>query len=364
MNKQEFNQLIGKRISKILEELHFSQAKLLLTCETQGYHINQSTLSKLISGSSIQLLHLAQICEVLKLNPAEILSLNPDETIHCHYERSASIEQSQIISDARNSAFRGYKGIYQIYFYTTKNENIIHHGTFELKEDPVSHRCIVNFCFKTGEKDESGKDIEKKYSGNAHYSIPMQTIYCELFSSEIGEISYLLFHYHFLAYQNLECRLASAITVSSGGKRLPTMHRFLLTKKELSNDDLDYLCGELKLNSSEILITEIAYREFLRDPKLPPKFFEYFGNKETQAEQFISSVAKIPYYSFNESLISDSFLPPLDKIKIICLLRKYSSAARYNKISEKAEEIVYNYFEIQKKDNISAAKYKKQNSPT
>ena len=103
-------------------------------------------------------------------------------------------------------------------------------------------------------------------------------------------------------------------------------------------------------------MSENAYREFLRDPKLPEKFFEYFGEKETHAEGFLSSVAKIPYISFNESLISDSFLSPFDKVKIICLLRKYSSAPRYNKISGKAEEIVYNYLQFQKESDVSIKK--------
>lgn len=351
MEKQEYYQMIGKRIGKAMENLHLNQHQVLLRCADHGYSISQSALSKMLSGTSVQTLPAVQICSVLGLNLSEIFSLDKDTEIHVTQQPDNT--SAQIISDARNPAFRGYKGTYAIYFYTTKNENFIHHGVFKLQEDPSTHQCIVDFHFKTGEKNEDGKDIEKHYTGPAYYSASMQTIYCEIFSSEIGEKSYLLFHYHFLAYQNLECRLATAITVSSGIKRLPTMHKFLLTRKALSEDELDFLCGQLKLNSSEILITETAYREFLRDPKLPPKFFEYFGEKETNAERFLSSVAKMPYFSFNESLISDSFLPALDKLKIICLLRKYSSAPRYNKISEKAEEIIYNFLQLERAETES-----------
>ena len=56
-------------------------------------------------------------------------------------------------------------------------------------------------------------------------------------------------------------------------------------------------------------------------------------------------MAKVNYYMLNESLISDSFLNPLDKTKIICLLRKYSNSTRCNKISNKAEENIYKYLE-------------------
>lgn len=346
MEKAEYCQMVGKRLATALDQLNYNQQKVLLMCSERGYSINQSTLSKILSGSSIQIFQIVQICNVLSLNLSEVLSLDP-ETEVCIKEKYKD-SSNQIITDARNSAFRGYKGIYSAYFYTTKNENSIHCGTFKIQETPITHQCAADFRFKTGEKDENGNDIEKHYTGPIYYSVSMQTIYCEICSEEIGEKCYLLFHYDFLAYQNLECRLVTALTVSSGVKRLPTMHKLLLTKKQLTQSDLEYLCGQLKLNNSEILMSENAYREFLRDSKLPEKFFEYFGERETYAEGFLSSVAKMPYLSFNESLISDSFLPPLDKIKIIGLLRKYSSAPRYNKISGKAEEMVYNYLQLQK----------------
>jgi len=351
MEKAEYYQLVGKRLSTAIERLHFTQQQILLKCSEQGYPISQSALSKMLSGASIQTLQVVQICKVLALNVSEVLSLNPDAEV-CVEERLQA-SSDQIITDAQNSAFRGYRGTYSAYFYTTKNEDYIHHGTFKIQEDPATRQCMADFRFKTGEKNEDGKDIEKHYTGPIYYSVSMQTIYCEVYSEEIGEKCYLLFHYDFLAYQNLECRLVTAITVSSGVKRLPTMHKLLLTRTKLTPDDLEYLCGQLKLNNSEILMSENAYREFLRDPKLPEKFFEYFGERQSLAPGFLSSVAKVPYISFNESLISDSFLPAFEKIKIICLLRKYSSAPRYNKISGKAEEIVYNYIQLRKESDTS-----------
>lgn len=353
MQKMEYYSLIGERLSNAMKALHYNQNQVLMKCMEHGYSINQSAISKVLSGTNIQTFQVAQICDALGLNIAEVLSF--DEKTEVHVKEKPKTSSSQIITDARSNAFRGYMGSYSIYFYTTKNEDSIHHGIFNLQEDPTTHQCMADLRFRTGEKNEEGMDIEKHYIGPVYYSMSMQTIYCEIFSEEIGERCYLLFHYDFLAYQNLECRLATAITVSSGVKRLPTMHKLLLTRNELSEDTLDYLCGQLKLNSSEILISENAYREFLRDPKLPNKFFEYFGEKETHAERFISSVAKVPYFSFNESLISDSFLPPLDKIKIICLLRKYSAAPRYNKISGTAEEIVFNFLQFQRTDDTTEA---------
>ena len=345
MKKNEFNQKIGSRLNQVLTSLNLSQHQLLLMCEEKGYQISQSALSKLLSGSSVQILHIAQICDVLKIDIAEVLSLSLEEV---NIRKPETEKTKNLITNAKDQAFRGYLGIYHAYFYTTKNEESIHNGIFELKEDPQSHKCVADFRFKTGEKNAAGNDIEKHYSGTATCSNYMRTIYCDIKSEEIGEISYLLFHYDFLAYQDLECRIATVITVSSGIKRLPTMHKLLLTRKKLSAEELDYLCGQLRLNNSEILISENAYRGFLHDPMLPKSFFDYFGKLETEAEGFKSSVAKVTYYSFNESLLSDSFLhKEIDRIKIICLLRKYSSAPRCNKISAKAEELTYKFLQYQ-----------------
>ena len=52
-------------------------------------------------------------------------------------------------------------------------------------------------------------------------------------------------------------------------------------------------------------------------------------------------------------------------MKIICLLRKYSAAARYNKISDKAEEIIFKYLELNnqvKVDDFANAKDEKDKS--
>jgi hypothetical protein len=339
MEKQKYIQMIGGRISSAMIAMNITQKKALDLCSAQSVNLSQSQLSKILSGSTTSILQTVQLCEVLGLNLSEVFSTNPNVEVYCH--NKASDEPSNIITDARNSVFRAYLGTYHIYFYATQSEDTIHRGIFELKEAPETHECTVSFRFKTGDINEHGDEIEKCYNGKAFYSATMQAIYISVSSEKIGELSYMLFHYDYLTFKKLESRLVAAITVGSGIRRLPTMHKLLLTRTELTDEELNYLCGQLKLNASEILLSENAYRGFLNDPSLPNSFFQYFGSKDTNAEGFLSSVANINYYSFNESLISDSFLSPVDKAKIICLLRKYSVAPRYNKISYKAEEIIY-----------------------
>lgn len=347
--KNKYGQLVGKRLSSVLDELMLSQQSLLTLCIEKGYHITQSMMSKIMSGETTPALQIVQICDILKLNPAEVLSLNEETKINFEKKPSEPSSPPKIITDADDDRFRAYLGDYHAYFYTTQNENLIHDGIFSIKKDNESHRLVVTFEFETGEQDDIGKNIKKIYSGYAYYSSTMNTIYATLESEELGEISYLLFHFDFIAHLKLECRMAIAITAGSGTRRLPVMHRILFSRDEISKTDMEYLCGQLRLNDSEILLSENAFNTLLNMGVLPDSFFENFGEG---AKGFVSSVAQVTYYHFNESLISGSFMPPLDKIKTIGLIRKHSSAPRYNKISPKAEENIFKYLKAKKKGEI------------
>ncbi|MCH5255423.1 MAG: hypothetical protein J1F41_10905, partial [Lachnospiraceae bacterium] len=108
MQKMEYHQLIGKRLSRAMELLHYNQQQILLKCSEQGYAISQSALSKMLSGANIQTLQVVQVCKVLGLNLSEVFSLDRDAEIHVR-ERQG-IQSDQIVTDARSNVFRGYKG--------------------------------------------------------------------------------------------------------------------------------------------------------------------------------------------------------------------------------------------------------------
>lgn len=346
--KRDYDELVSSRILNAVSSKNITQKQIIKLCLAKGYAISQPTLSKLLSGSSMPSTYqLIQICDALELNLNEVLSLDSNvkvsitENIDLFNEKKKSF----FITDATDIDFHGYVGSYYVYFYPTKNSNddFFIPGQLKIFPDPITSKCKVELKFETGKVDINNKAIVKFYTGNATLSLAMQTIYCELKSEEIGEITYLLFQYNYIAYEQLECRLATVITASSGIKRLPTMHRLLITRKKLSDKDLYYLSGQLLLNNSEILISETAYKQFLKDKFLPDEFKTYYDVTEQNGSAFASMLAKIPYYLFNESILNDSFISSDAKTRVICLLRKYSSAKRYNKISNKADEIIYKY---------------------
>src|SRR5699024_7379219 len=108
----------------------------------------------------------------------------------------------------------------------------------------------------------------------------MNAIYCSVMSKEIGEICYLIFSYIPILYEKLECRIGAVLTSSAGENRLPTMQRILISRRELTDETLYFLEGQLLLNASEILLSKNAFNAMLKDEEFPEAFKDYFCTSE------------------------------------------------------------------------------------
>lgn len=343
--KYDLDIAIGKRIAYSLKTLGYTQDDLAKMCVNNGYSISQATISKILKGiSGINIPNIVAICQTLNLDLNEVLSPNLEMTSITVPEVSTiTTYRSSLITDCTRKEFIPYLGSYFCYFYPTKsNESNILCGLLSFEKSKTSKKCLVNVSFETGKLTDDKKRIFKKYTGEACISLPMQAVYCTVQNDDISEISHFIFSYLPILYEKLECKLAAVLTVSAGGNRLPTMHRMLITRKKLTSDELSLLEGQLHLNASEILISHSAFNAMLKDD-VPESFKEYFcePNSEKPLDKVFTNVASIPYYYLNESVIRDSFMPTEDKLKVICLLRKYSNAPRYNKIGGKADELIY-----------------------
>ena len=94
-------------------------------------------------------------------------------------------------------------------------------------------------------------------------SLPMQSCYCILSCDESAEYVFLLFHHMFLTKANLECRIAAVLTTSAGSYRRPTMEKCIISRTSLSSEDLSEIEGQLKMNCSNIQITEKDFQEHM-----------------------------------------------------------------------------------------------------
>lgn len=329
-----------KTIKTKCDENNLSQGRL-----SSLTGIAQPTISKIFSGEiKMSISHIAKFCKSLNIDPGEVVTFNNEKT--------QTISNDEYKSDGifainpSHWAFRGYFGKYNVYFKSTisTEENILH-GVLEFSPSKDNKSCVADLLLYTG-KNKEGNKITKHYTGELLISLSMSSCYCTLISQELGEMCFFVFDYMSINTEDLVSRMACALTTSAGGNRCPTMHRLLICKDELDisnkeSEDFKFLSGHLKLNSSDIIISESKLSEIENcekrsDIKDVIKKLE----KNSEMESF---------YKIDESLIRKAQYDIDTMIDVISILRNYSIAGFNNKISSKSDEYVYNY--LQKRDD-------------
>ena len=330
-----------------MESKGLTQTDLKDKCQELGLELSQPSLSRLLNGADKpDVFKIAILCKVLNLQPNEVLSFDSNEGL----KRS----DSPIISDTNDDRFKGYLGKYYGYFYSTENNDTIHEGRFDFFADPVTRECRVSFSFETGKTDTEDEPVCKKYVGTAKINTNLRSICCELTSQNKScDVSYIIFKYHYMNDQKCECRIGMVVTVCAGLKRLPVAHKLLISRQKLSEADMPFIGGQLKLNDDILLVSKLDYYDFIKDPLLPDSFKQYVDPKN---DLFTIKASAQTFYSFREDAILDiKSLSPEDKVKVINLLRKYSSAKRCKKVGPKSEDYVFKYL-MNKKNSKSKTK--------
>lgn len=345
---KKYEKKVLQNIQNVMRENQVSQKTLSLDTG-----ISQSTLSKLLSGkSSFTLEHIVKIAQALKVDIADLISFRNYSFSENHFYSSYYVpENDNLVCTVTRPAFKGYIGNkYYLYFYSTiSSETSLIHGELTLSASEED-RCKINLQIYTGQIDISGNKLKKIYTGDMIISISLASCYCTLINAEIGELCFLSFHHMFLFSQDIMCRIGAVLTTSSGGNRRPTLHRMIISKYEFNLDedspDLHFLKGQLKLNTSKILISKKELQTLIRkfnsdsDDELM-KFFTSFKNLAEQEE----------YYEIEESTLLGINMPVDTKINAISLLREVSTSDKYNKISSKCDEFLFEYISSNKKNN-------------
>ena len=340
--KKKYQKRISQRLKYAMKEMKYTQMDIISIAEDKGYSLKQSTLSKMLSESctSMALTNLVEISNILNLNLNELLAFDFDVEVSIPDSSKKDSMPSQLICRADSPQMRAYLGTFNTYFFPTKSsDEKILMGKLKFYPSDDNSRCLAQFSFKTGKNDEENKPIEKKYDGELILSPTMSAAYCMLKNEEIGEISYMLFQYIPILYEKLKSRVALVLTASAGDHRMPTVHRMIISKDNLSEFSLNYLQGQLYLNESEILISEIGLEKFLEDKNLDESFKSYFCKPDQNVK--FAGLSPMPYYRFDESIIRESFLNTDVKINSINLIRQYSVSPKYNKIGSKSDELLY-----------------------
>lgn len=349
-NKEQDNYVdaVINRINSTMKEKKITYASL-----AEKTDLNTSTISKILNKKmKLNLEHLFIICKALKINPSKILIL-PEE-----YEDEFTNESGlfrdkvfknndTLIRNPKHFAFKGYVDqTFFVYFYSTiSSETSLINGELKFEVSEAENYCKATFKLKTGKKDFEDNDIYKMYTGELLISLSMGCCYCILMNSITGEFCFLNFRHLFLFHQNLICRVAAALTTSSGESKLPTIHRALISYRELhftddNDSDLDFIQGQLRLNNSGIVIQkekfEKEYNELCKKVSI-----------SENVNQLITTVLSKEYihdcYMIDEARVRGENYSDAEKIKAINILRDLSMSPKYNKISPKTDEFFFKH---------------------
>jgi len=350
---ENFDRIIDKLNANIIEEvlrqLHASRLTQKELANLTG--INASTLSKLLLGKTrFSIEQLTKIALVLGKDISEFLSFRNIgiENASNIYSTTNIQESDNFVFDTNRPAFNGYLGnTYYVYFHSTmSSESKLIYGELTFNSTGKD-RCRVDLVLYTGKTDVSGKKITKNYIGDMIISIPQSSCYCILTNQRIGEMCFFIFHHMFLFNQEMICRMAVALTTSSGENKRPTIHRLVITKQKFDLDanphDLSFLQGQLKLNSQKIIISKKTF-ETIKSQLSP--------DSDADLIFYLTEIEKLflheEFYIIDENKILLSDIDVITKVRGISLLREKSIAENFNKISTTTDEFLFEYIQHSK----------------
>lgn len=349
----DFNKRLATTLFYLFKQQGFSQETLCnLFQEKYGVELNSGSVSsyKNKASTNIPPVVLMEACKLLGITMDELFAQAAQDFVRTDSPGEAAalsnpLQQMRIaipaseklISDPENAVFRGYWGNYHIYFTPTFSSGCgVLQGRLTLQSLNGEAHAVLEIT-----TDQNGNAVMKRYEGTLVQSTAMDCCYCILSSSDVGELCFLMFRHFHLNNNQLECRLAEALTASAGGEdRYPTVHRLLISREPIQMEDLRSLLPLLNLNNSQITISDKALDEISQ------------MNQEYAAviARILSTPGLEPMtcYQIREDTLRTTardmrLTQAASPIPLIIAIRARAIAYRYNKISHKADQTVRDY---------------------
>lgn len=342
------------KLSQVLNQLFHDKGishQRICNIFTDKYHIelNSGAVSKWFSNGkdNIPPLVLKEACNLLGISVGELFDYVDHGLPISEKDESSTAETpipiastDALITSPDDAAFRGYLGTYYTYFTPTSSSDrgILNGRLTFAKSGKTVH---AHFELETSQKGEDNSPVIKVYDGALICSKAVSSCYCILSSAEIGEMSFIMFRHFQLNNQDMECRVAIAMTTSAGSDdRNPVIHRMLLSREPINNEDIMDMISLLSLNSAEITISQENWTEVTSN-----------NNEFQKAADLLRigyELKEVSCYQIRENTIRHIFkdapqLEDVSSIPFIVALRSKSISYRYNKVSRKVDTTVRDF---------------------
>lgn len=217
-------------IEERIKEEDLKQRDILRLCEKKGYNITQSELSKILSHKIVLGLYPAiALSDVLGIDMSAVLYPSRWR------KRKWDISSDGFIVDTESKAIKNFMGDYHVIFHSTDyQEDKILQGRLLLysqKGEDGGRYCVAMMSLDTGEKDDKGETVVKKYEGQFFVS-SLGVAYCVLVNNEWKEMSLITFRHRTFYLKKVKCRLGLTMTISAGEKKQPVVHKLAIYRDE------------------------------------------------------------------------------------------------------------------------------------
>lgn len=356
--------LLVDTLFRLMDEKGVSYSDLSGQIETNyGAKLNPGNISKYKDQKiKIPFIIVFEVCKLLNIPVDELLRLawgdthedvehvdqssgkTDDLSADAHHTLTITLpSDDSLVSESSNKVFRGYDGEYHIYFTPTSSSDkgylkgcmtVVPHGTSVYLKLELKQHCCGGEVY----------DVDKTYEGSLVASTSVHCCYCILSCSDVGELCFLAFRHMTLNKKNLECRVAEALTVSAGAEdRCPTVHRVLISREPIKDEDVVQLLPLLKLNSSTIIISDEELNAISgRSPK-----------NRAAIEQILlaTGAERKTYYQIREDTVRTTVrdMKTVGKkhaLPLIVEMRERAESSRYNKVSQKADDCIRDFLKL------------------
>lgn len=329
-NDSIFTDAVWNRIKELLKRRSVKQAWLVKRCKEMGMPISQPELSKLYTGKKkINVYELIAISRALEVSIDFLVRNN----IAAEGDLLNTGKSLKLLSNVESEQFQAYLGEFYIYYNkTTEQEDEIQTGRLLITEEALGY-CGIKLQIYTKEF-RGQKEIVKEYEGRMLITTFLSGAYIVLRSDSLGELCFMALRHRTFAVKQLECRLALCLTMSAGENKVPTVHKMLLSKWALSEEQLEGIRSYLSLYGNVIKIEKDKANQLL-------DYIEPEKDKDA-LKVLLDMMPQKQYYEVSIELLRRHLqLDRKEFAKFIASFLSLAETEKYAKIYEQDDNLTY-----------------------
>lgn len=329
-DKKEVTGKILEQINEVIVKRNLSQSQILSLCKAKGYTVSQSELSRLLSKKiNLGAYQMIALCDVLGLEINDAMNVRRTE------KNMIKLNAEAFVTNPKSREIKPYLGNYTVMFHSTdtQNEKVLR-GRLIIFEAEQSICCAV-FSLDTGEVDDKGERILKKYNGQFFISQQLEVAYCILVNNIWGEMCLVEFRHRSFLLNRVESRVGLVLTSAAGESKRPATHKMLIYREDydLSDEEEQMCLNMLRLNNNTVFIEKDEAEKICKTQE----------EKDILDRLFTVSSA-IPYYTVNASILKtmNKKLSNLQTGRLLAVLNEYSNADFTEYIMENDDGDIFN----------------------